>query len=563
MLRCAGSCTGYVRTVVTIAGYGRWASPLAPDDVARREGLTLRAVLRRRCPLLARVAPRRVGPRGPGTGRRHGPTDHSPEGVSIRSRVNEYGGGAVCLVPRRSVGAFAYVDQTEQRVWFCDGPASADSSPPAVPWALTVAPPDGEVHNHGGLDATPDGDWILAVREVHRPGLQRPVRSVVASSTRGAEPTESTLLAGHDFFGAPRVDGAAPGWRSWSGITPTCRGMRRRSRSFPSPGRRARLRTPRPWRRVRRGDVAGGPEEAVGQPAWRGDGTLRFVSDRTGWWQPYVHAGRAGADAADRALTDRAAEFHGPDWVLGQTTMADLADGTLVVRMTASGRDSLLALATGGGLDPVPDGVALDQPCSVSISALCAHGEGLALIGSTPATLRTCGCGRRTQRRGRCVRLPARASRRRRRRRRGAVLADGAVRSHRARDALPAHVAGHRRAGRPEAAPGDLVSWGTHVLLPGRVRPDTPVLHQPRLRRGVRGLRGQLGVRAALPLLAVGPVGRRRCRGLSRCGVAPRGTRRHRRPAHGRSRWECRGHDSAQRALLRGRDSGPVFRGTG
>ena len=50
-----------------------------------------------------------------------GVSDHSPEGVSIRSRVNEYGGGALCLVPGRSSGAFAYVDQADQRVWFCDG----------------------------------------------------------------------------------------------------------------------------------------------------------------------------------------------------------------------------------------------------------------------------------------------------------------------------------------------------------------------------------------------------------------------------------------------------------
>ena len=37
--------------------------------------------------------------------------------------------------------------------------------------------------------------------------------------------------------------------------------------------------------------VAGGPAESVGQPAWARDGTLRFVSDRQGWWQPYAHPG--------------------------------------------------------------------------------------------------------------------------------------------------------------------------------------------------------------------------------------------------------------------------------
>src|ERR1700722_11499647 len=41
----------------------------------------------------------------------------SPEGVSIRSRVHEYGGGASCLIPRHGPGAFAFVDLAEQRVW--------------------------------------------------------------------------------------------------------------------------------------------------------------------------------------------------------------------------------------------------------------------------------------------------------------------------------------------------------------------------------------------------------------------------------------------------------------
>ena len=129
--------------------------------------------------------------------------------------------------------------------------------------------------------------------------------------------------------------------------------------------------------------LAGGPGESVGQPDWGRDGSLRFVSDRTGWWQPYRHSGRVGDGEEPVLLTGAAAEaeaeYHGPDWVLGQQTMAETADGTLVARMTASGRDSLVRFEGGGEkrLRPVA------QPC-VSIAALCAQAGGMALIGSTP-----------------------------------------------------------------------------------------------------------------------------------------------------------------------------------
>jgi dipeptidyl aminopeptidase/acylaminoacyl peptidase len=87
------------------------------------------------------------------------------------------------------------------------------------------------------------------------------------------------------------------------------------------------------------------------------------------------------------ARTDDTAEFHGPDWNLGQSTMADLPDGTLVARRTAHGRDAVVLVR-----DANETPHALVQPC-VSVSALCTHGDGIALIGSTadaPATVWRC-----------------------------------------------------------------------------------------------------------------------------------------------------------------------------
>jgi len=63
--------------------------------------------------------------------------------------------------------------------------------------------------------------------------------------------------------------------------------------------------------------------------------------------------------------------------------MTETADGALLARVAASGRDSVVALAHGGGAGAFGWGARVEQPC-VSIAALCAHGDGLALIGSTP-----------------------------------------------------------------------------------------------------------------------------------------------------------------------------------
>jgi dipeptidyl aminopeptidase/acylaminoacyl peptidase len=235
------------------------------------------------------------------------------------------------------------------------------------------------VWRHGGLGATPDGDWVLAVRESVGEGAKAHFRCIVALSTRHTRPTESTLLAGHDFFGAPRVarDGARLAVVVWD------------HPDMPWDASSVvvlELGADEAGLLVGRGppaSVAGGPDESVGQPAWQRDGSLRFVSDRHGWWQPYHLPGPPSMPRGPQRLTDAEAEFHGPDWVLGQATMAELADGTVVARMTADGRDALVALAPDAPTAQPPR--LLDQPC-VAISGLCAHGAGFAWIGGAPDT---------------------------------------------------------------------------------------------------------------------------------------------------------------------------------
>ena len=360
--------------MTTTAGYGGWASPLAAADVARAKVSLSELCSDGTAVFWLESRPSEGGRTVVVRSDAHGLADHSPDDVSIRSRVNEYGGGALCLVPGRSAGAFAYVDQSDQRVWLCDGSA-ADG---AVPTPLSRTPPALEAFRHGGLCATADGEWVLAVREAHREGSPGPVRSVVALSTRVGSPCETTLLDGHDFFGTPRPHPAGDrvavvAWdhpdMPWDTSIVLLLPLRR---AACTEHEHETLEVSGPAQRV-----AGGGAESVGQPAWARDGSLRFVSDRSDWWQPYRHSGRLGPEDEPWPLTAMEAEFHGPDWVLGQQTMAETTDGALVARMTAAGRDALVRLDPEGHPEP------LSQPC-VSIAALCAHGDGLALIGSTP-----------------------------------------------------------------------------------------------------------------------------------------------------------------------------------
>jgi dipeptidyl aminopeptidase/acylaminoacyl peptidase len=365
-----------------IAPYGRWPSPLRAEDAAAgkvslselcSDGSSLYWLESRPAEGGRVVFVRWDGQVGGLV------VEVSPHGVSIRSRVHEYGGGAVCLVPGHSPGAFVYVDLSDQRVWF----AAAAGAPP-VP--LTEEPPQGEQWYHGGLGTSADGRWVVAVREAHTKNGRLPVRSVMAFRIRSeSEPiSASVLLSEHDFYGAPALhpDGTRVAVVTWdhpdmpwdfsrvhvcglATVTDAITGPRRLEPSGV------------PWSvsdAPGDGAGAGRPSVSVGQPTWRRDGRLLFVSDRRGWWQPYEHDGPEGA--AGRRLSATAAEFHGADFVLGLRTMAELGDGTIVAVATSRGRDRLVVL---GGEEERP----LEQPC-VEISSVCAHGNGVAFIGTTP-----------------------------------------------------------------------------------------------------------------------------------------------------------------------------------
>lgn len=328
--------------MVATTPYGAWPSPLSARDVAS-------AAVR---PTQIRVdgddvywlenRPDEGGRQVVVRQRADGSTeDVTPPDRNIRTRVHEYGGGDY-LVSGGTVWFSDFGDQGLYRL--------APASPPEL-----VAGEEGCRYADGSL--TSDGLWIVCVRECHDGG--EPRNEIVAVPADGAG--EVVLLAtGRDFYAAPRVSpgGDRLAWLEWDHpelpwdstelVVATLEGTEVRDRTV----------------------VAGGIGESVIQPQWGPDGTLHFISDRTGWWN--IH--RLGEDDPVVALD---ADFGVPMWVLGQDRYAILDDGRIACSWFTDGSDRLGVIER-ARLDPVDcDHTAIDDVRAV--------GERVIFTGTSPS----------------------------------------------------------------------------------------------------------------------------------------------------------------------------------
>ena len=353
-------------------GAGWWPSPWSSSQVAA--GKVARGGLQADGGRVAGVEPRpdeggrqvvvAVDPaaRPDGT-----PVDLSPQGVSVRSRVHEYGGGAATLAG----GVLFYVDQDAQ-AWYRVGPGS-DAAP------VRLADTDGPGARHADGRTFADGRWLAGVEE--RVDGTSATHRLVATPTDGSGPAV-VLVDDGDFVAAPRPspDGRWLAWCTWDHPDMPWDSTTLRLAPLTMVDGAPVLGAAR--------DVAGGGGVSVGQPRWAADGALLFVADRTGWWVPYRLApdGLEGIGAiAPVPLVDVPAEFHGPDWVFGQHTFDELADGSLVARMGTGGRDRLVVLRVPAA-GPDHGGWAIeeiDQPC-VSLSGVVSpDGVRAVVLGTT------------------------------------------------------------------------------------------------------------------------------------------------------------------------------------
>ncbi len=240
-------------------------------------------------------------------------SDAIPQEFNARTRVHEYGGGAYFI----HNGTVFFSNFKDQRLYRYEGNGE--------PLAITPAPATPGSWRYADGRVTPDGKTVLCVRERHEEGREA-INELVAIPADGS--SEPRIIAeGYDFYSFPRIsrDGKYLVWICW------------RHPQMPWDGTELWVGTLNPNGSVthtRR--IAGSANESVFQPEWSADGTLYFISDRTGWWNLYAE--RSGKVVPVHEIQE---EIGVPQWLFGDSRYAFLSNHRIVCICSKDGLDHL------------------------------------------------------------------------------------------------------------------------------------------------------------------------------------------------------------------------------
>ncbi|MGH8581337.1 MAG: S9 family peptidase [Gammaproteobacteria bacterium] len=335
-----------------IAPYGTWASPITADLIVSKtvglaepslRGASLYWIEQRpdeagRSALVQRDAAGLV-------------RDVLPAPYNARTRVHEYGGGAYLVVGHQVY----FTHLADQRLYVAEERE--------VPEPLTEP---GELR-YADLIFDRWHERLICVREDHRVADLEPISTIAAISLRATDRgRQSVLVSGADFYSSPRLspDGRRIAWLAWQHPNMPWDGTELWMAGLAADGT---LVDPRP--------IAGGPEESITQPRWSPDGTLYFISDRSGWWNLYRMV-----DGAARALAAVEAEFAGPQWQFGESSYGFGPTGDIICTYMQNGVSHLGRIAAGSSLQEIA--------CPYTqIGALKVRGDRCVLLASSPLEL--------------------------------------------------------------------------------------------------------------------------------------------------------------------------------
>jgi dipeptidyl aminopeptidase/acylaminoacyl peptidase len=246
--------------------------------------------------------------------------DVTPQPFNARTRVHEYGGGDFTVHD----GTVYFSNFADQRIY--------QRHPDCEPRPLT--PETGRRY----ADMVVDRDRLVAVREDHTGAGREPVNEIVSVDLEDGE--ETVLASGNDFYSSPRPspDGRRLAWLTWNHPNMPWDGTELVVCDLDADG------LPENVERV-----AGVRDESIFQPEFSPDGTLHFVSDRTGWWNLY-----RWREGRTEPLCEMEAEFGLPQWAFGMSTYAFVSPGRIACSYIERGASHLALLDTETGeLRPV------------------------------------------------------------------------------------------------------------------------------------------------------------------------------------------------------------------
>ncbi len=302
----------------TVAAYGTWESPITADLIVAQT-IGLGQIVRDGDDIYwSEMRPQEKGRyvvvRRTGDGQT---VDVNPPPFNARTRVHEYGGGSYSV----HGGTLYFTNFADQRLY--RQPAGG------VPEALT---PEGMDIRFADCVMDSRHNRLIGVREDHRMAGQEAVNTIAALDLAEGGAGE-VLVSGQDFYASPRLspDGRQLAWQSWNHPNMPWNGCELWLAEMMADGSLGRARL-----------VAGGLDESIFQPQWSPDGTLYFVSDRSGWWN--LHRWRNGEV---EAVTQQEAEFGAPQWVFGQSTYGFAGPDRIICTYTQDGVWHLAAIDTG------------------------------------------------------------------------------------------------------------------------------------------------------------------------------------------------------------------------
>ena len=238
-------------------------------------------------------------------------SDLTPPPFDVRTRVHEYGGGAYTVAG----GTVVFSHVKDGRLYRLD---PGDDAPQPIT-------PEGPFR-YADIRFDAPRRRFVAIREDHT--VDDGPRSAIVDVPLDGDRAPRVLYDGPDFLAAPRPSPAGDrlAWLEWD------------DPDMPWDATRLRVAPILEDGSLGPSDLAaGGPDESIAQPEWAPDGTLHFVSDRTGWWNLY----RLSEGPRLQSLAPIEAEFADPAWIFDRSSYGFLPNGKIVAVGRARGRDRL------------------------------------------------------------------------------------------------------------------------------------------------------------------------------------------------------------------------------